>query len=90
MCVKKQFKYCPSTIDTCMKKGIEHLNRRDVKTLASCCGHGRYPMTIVMFNGVAEPYELFSMKTIPRKKRFYRKDKDGYYYIPEVSEEHVK
>ena len=29
-------------------------------------------------------FELFSGKLINRKKRFYKKDKEGYYYIPEV------
>jgi hypothetical protein len=29
-------------------------------------------------------FELLSKTYIPRKKRFYIKDKKGYYYIPEV------
>ena len=54
-------------------------------TLAHCCGHGRYPRTIVMQNDDTKIItELFSGKIIPRKRRFYKKDEDGYYYIPEV------
>ena len=28
--------------------------------------------------------DLVSNKIIPRTKRFYKKDKQGYYYIPEI------
>ncbi len=30
-------------------------------------------------------FDLISGKDIPRDKRFYVKDSEGYYYIPEVS-----
>ena len=30
------------------------------------------------------PYEYFSHQYILRKKRFYKKDKEGYYFIPET------
>ena len=90
MCDKKQFKYCPSEIDDCMRHCIKTLNQlldniehKPYKILACCCGHNKYPMTIVMENprGI---FELFSNKDIPRKKKFYKKDKEGYYYIPET------
>jgi len=32
-------------------------------------------------------FDLISNKIIPRKKRFYKIDKQGYYYIPEVINE---
>lgn len=83
MCDKKQFKYCPSSIDKCMKVLIKNLNVRGIKTYACCCGHSKYPMTIVV-KDVLGFYDLCSNKTIPRKKRFYRKDGSGYYYIPET------
>jgi len=54
------------------------------KILACCCGHGKYPMTIVYEIPKRAKFELFSGKVIPRKKRFYIKDKQGYYYIPET------
>jgi hypothetical protein len=56
------------------------------RTLACCCGHGRYPQTIVVQIEDSPPYEIFSQEFIPRTRRFYRKDKDGYYYIPETLE----
>jgi len=92
MCKKKQLKYCPSTIDDCMKKIIKWLGDKHT-TVACCCGHGRYPMTIVVKEGFKDGLkreivhrEIFSQKIISRKKKFYKKDKKGYYYIPEVSE----
>lgn len=86
MCEKKQFKYCPSEIDECMKNILEHIHGNVV---ACCCGHGKYPMTIVKKMGLeTDPYfiEVLSGKVIPRKKRFYKRDKKGYYFIPETME----
>ena len=73
-------------MDPCMKKLIENLKLYTHLDLKSCCcGHGRYPMTIVVkFDG--EIFDLVSDIEIPRKKKFYKKDGDGYYYIPEISE----
>ena len=87
MCEKTQFKYCPSTIDKCMRKELEELKNigSSHEVVACCCGHGRYPKTIVL-RGYANGnvWEKFSGKAIPRKKKFYKRDKKGYYYIPEV------
>lgn len=84
MCKKTQFKTCPSKIDPCMIKFIEQLEI-SYNILACCCGHNRYPMTIIIKTSHNKFCDLVSGKIIPRKKRFYRKDKRGYYYIPEVS-----
>jgi len=79
----KKLKGCGRRIDPCMLNAIFRMRQYGIKTLSCCCGHGRYPMSIVVKDkqGI---YELFSDKEIPRKKRFYVSDKDGYYYIPEV------
>ena len=80
-------------IDPCMRLFIQTLNilMKDIQTLkivACCCGHRKYPMTIVMNDILSgKSYDLVSSKTIPRLSRFYKKDKKGYYYIPEVSHE---
>ncbi len=84
MCKKDQFKYCPSRIDKCMVNLIGFLNRIGIKTLACCCGHGKYPMTIVVETKIGLRQEIFSDKLIPRKRNLYKKDKQGYYYIPET------
>jgi hypothetical protein len=88
MCKKKQFKYCPSEIDECMVKFIETLNfilePIFYTPVACCCGHSKYPMTVILKDNKGFCFDLISGKTIPRKKKFYKKDDEGYYYIPEV------
>ena len=83
----------PRVIDKCMRPLISWLNKKHC-TVACCCGHKRYSMTIVVKEGIDMPVgqknkivyrEILSQKIIPRKRRFYIKDKEGYYYIPEVS-----
>ena len=73
-------------IDPCMRQAIKNLKELNVRTLACCCGHGKYPMTIVVDIGILKPLplEIFSNLMIERKKKFYKRDKDGYYYIPET------
>ena len=56
------------------------------KIVASCCGHNKYPRTVVC-KGVNRNYELFTNITIPRTRNFYKRDSEGYYYIPEISKE---
>lgn len=70
----------PNKIDECMKNIIKIIPG----TFACCCGHGRYHITIILKNINGEFYEAFSGIIIPRKKRFYIKDADGYFNIPEV------
>lgn len=73
-------------IDKCMKNlfiWFKPRNSND-EVIYCCCGHGKYPMSII----VRTPgccIEIFSDMHFPRdKKRFYKRDKQGYYYIPEV------
>jgi hypothetical protein len=91
MCKLKKYKNTSNTrIDKCMKNFISFLRKScGVKVIACCCGHRKYPMTIVArFNNEFVPYvEIVSGTSIPRKRNFYKKDKQGYYYIPEVSKE---
>ena len=81
-------------IDKCMNSMLEminHIKQPNFIVLACCCGHGKYPMTIIVKdieikeNSIyANTFDLISGKPIRRKKRFYIKDKQGYYYIPET------
>lgn len=73
-------------VDACMKNLIVVVNKPHYRTLACCCGHGRYNMSIVVQVEDGRIIEIMSMKEIPRKKKFYKKDKDGYFYIPETQE----
>jgi len=79
----KKLKGCGRQVDSCMRLLIGHLRLNEIKTLGSCCGHGRYPMTIVVKYG-SRIMEICSGKYLHRKKKFYKRDKDGYYYIPET------
>ena len=91
MCKKTNYKIPNPRIDKCMRKWIIVLNDLikigglHTKIISCCCGHGHknYPTTIVC-KGVNRNYELFSNITIPRTRNFYKRDEQGYYYIPEV------
>ena len=75
-------------IDPCLREQIKRLdNFLDGKwtSVASCCGHGKYKKTIVIINVISgEIIDMISGKSIPRKTKFYKKDKQGFYFIPEV------
>jgi len=102
-------KHNPRKIDECMKVKLDLLNsiidKRKAEVVSCCCGHGKYPMTIIVkikpfglkkalphpetFYLIGPPklslhYDLVSGKYIPRERGFYKKDKQGYYFIPEV------
>ncbi len=71
--------------DKCMEQLCSLINQTTkYKTLASCCGHGKYPMSIVVTRGYGNPIEWFSQVEIPRKRRYYIRDKEGIFFIPEV------
>lgn len=72
-------------VDPCIRHLITSLTNHGYNTVACCCGHDKYPMTIVYKTKSNRFYELISGTDIPRKRRFYRKDSEGYYYIPEVN-----
>lgn len=65
-------------IDGCMTNLIKFLNWiPGLLTLGSCCGHGKYHMTIIARFGNSPPFENLSGRLIPRKRRFYVRDKEG-------------
>ena len=83
----KWSKYGDTRIDPCMRILIQNINElsysKEIQTVACCCGHGKYPMTILLkIDG--RVFDIVSGKEIPRTRRFYKKDKDGVYYIPET------
>ena len=88
-------------IDPCIRDFIKWLNNKH-KTILSCCGHGKYPMSVI----VKEYTELKGQRAIVFReiisgmilrvkenaldkdpKKFYKKDKQGVYYIPEIIEQ---
>lgn len=91
---KKMCKFNPKNdsrfIDQCMENIVFVLQKRfKVPIVACCCGHKKYPMTIVLKDEYGV-YELFSGEEILKKKKFYKKDKQGHYYIPEMINNKVK
>ena len=70
-------------IDKCMKNLIRTLNEDGIKTLGCCCGHGKYNETIVIKED-GKIMEYHTKVEIPRRRRFYRKNGEGYYYLPEL------
>lgn len=88
---KTPFKYGEETrwkkVDRCLYSLLCFINgNTSFRTLGSCCGHGRYPVTIVCRSPFGFIVDICSGKIIPRKRRFYIKDSEGYYYIPEAVE----
>lgn len=89
MCKKIFYKSSNPKMDKCMEDYVRMINKIILpiyETKASCCGHGKYPKTVVI--GLkkygSQCFDLFSGQIIPRKRRFYKRDKEGYYYIPET------
>lgn len=86
----KKSKGLHNIMDKCMKEEIKSLNSLGLRTIASCCGHKRYRKTIIIpmnKDGVQGGFEIFTAIFIPRTRKFYKKDKQGYYFIKEVSKE---
>ena len=91
-------KYGDTRIDPCMKSIIKWMGLKH-KTVLCCCGHGKYPPSIIVKeyrnSGTKLQivfYEVFSGIVLRVKKRgldadpknFYKRDSKGHYYIPEV------
>jgi len=93
-------------IDPCIREFVKWLNNKH-KTILSCCGHGKYPMSVIVKEyvtsfkqGKGEKREIVFREIISGMilrvkenplsadpKKFYKKDKQGVYYIPEIIEQ---
>lgn len=72
-------------------KGINKIIDSENTVKACCCGHGKYPMTIIVRDEIHNVnWDIISNKDIPRERNFYKKDKQGYYYIPETLTGEIK
>lgn len=72
-----------------MVKTIESINKAGYfKTIASCCGHGKYNSTIVVKDRDNNIYEYFSRQRIVKQKRhrYYMRDKQGIYFLKHLME----
>jgi hypothetical protein len=87
----KKLYYCGTRIDPCLKIQIDNINNNTIfKTILSCCGHNKYPKTIVVMNKkTKEVIEFFSKvhlsQGIRKSKKYYKKDKQGFYFISELN-----
>ena len=83
-------KYGTFRIDPCLVNKIDGINQRGLfRTLSSCCGHGKYRSTIVALSretNIACDYYTGALLSMGKRKRnrYYKKDTEGFYYIPEV------
>jgi hypothetical protein len=63
--------------------------RPGLRTLASCCGHGKYPPTVVVLNvGLDCVFEWFTGAPLKRyykngkaNRQFYARDDEGVYCL---------
>ncbi len=86
--------YCNPRIDKCMREIVEKINKEGrYRTLASCCGHGKYPKTIVVkereTGNILEYYTKIPLQ-MKKRNRYYRRDREGYYFIPKLMKEREK
>jgi len=89
MCKAKLYKNGKpnSRIDKCMKGFIMRLGlwiQGKYSIIACCCGHNKYPMSIIVKDKYENVFDIVSGELIPRKRKFYKKDEQGYYYVPEA------
>ncbi len=85
--------YCARNIDPCILAKIKKLQKMGLDTILSCCGHNKYPETIIIKNDDNTVYEYNSSKFLKdynpffdkRHNPYYIKDADNYYFIPGVN-----
>jgi hypothetical protein len=98
MCKKIITEGSARNIDPCLEKELEQIKtpyfQKKFEIKMSCCGHGKYSKTLIVQNrGSKCIFEWFSVIRLSGTKRgdsrapFYKRDPEGYYYIPEVDEE---
>jgi hypothetical protein len=91
MCDKLLYSGPNPRIDSCIGSILNSIRAQGFHTISSCCGHRKYPMTIVVKNNEnGLIFEYFTGIVLRRRKknRYYKRDEEGYYYIPEIIEEH--
>lgn len=97
VCEKIISKGTARNIDPCLIEELEALKneypkfKEKFQLIMSCCGHGKYPKTIIVKNRYSRTcFEWLSGVTLSGTRRsdskapFYKRDKEGHYYIPEI------
>lgn len=92
MCDKIFKKYPMRKIDPCIVDAVRDINNNGLKTIASCCGHGKYHPSIIIRKKDNSCWDWFTKKKVHNYKPqfnkqhnyYYKRDKDGFYYVPEL------
>lgn len=97
VCEKIISKGAAREIDPCLIEELEALKneypkfKEKFQLIMSCCGHGKYSKTIIVKNRYSGAcFEWLSGIMLSGTKRsdsrapFYRRDKEGHYYIPKM------
>ncbi len=98
MCEKTNLGEPSREFDSCLIDEINELKteyfNRKFGTIMSCCGHGKYSKTLIVRNKISgaifewfSGIRLYGTKRAKNKAPYYKKDSEGYYFIPEVDEE---
>ena len=78
------------SVDSCIAESVNYINTelsKTFKSLGCCCGHGKYPKTIVVVElRTGEHFEYFTGTPIPRSRNLYYKDEEGIFHLPEVTD----
>ena len=99
MCEKLITDGSARNIDPCLVKELESIKntfprfKEKFKDIMSCCGHGKYHKTFVVQNRYSKSFfdwfsgvSLIGTKRSDSRKPFYKRDEEGYYFIPEVED----
>ena len=74
-------------LDSCIADMVVKLNVQKIKTIMSCCGHGVYPISIIVevedivtkeecLTNLFYPFQVWT-----KKRNLYRTDSNGLYYL---------
>lgn len=75
-------------VDACLRDLIESLQLLGIDTLMCCCGHGKYPPSVIVRTDYGETIlEIFSGEILDEGRTYYKIDEDGLYYIPKLVKE---
>lgn len=89
----KKLLYYNWRIDSCLVNIVQDINLEgQLKTILSCCGHDKYPATIIVRNKKGEIFEFFTRKKLIKQKRhrYYKRDVEGYYFVPQLYDGNVR
>lgn len=93
MCQKKP--YQNREIDECLVDEINAIKTKEwiqnYQSLMSCCGHRKYKKTFIVRNRTTRHVfdwytgiDLTKSGRARKRQPYYKKDKEGYYFIPEL------